>query len=40
MKKAKSPPIGSWKDMVKGGWAMAILKIINKLAGVGDAIQF
>jgi len=40
MKAAKSPPIGSWKDLITGSWAMALLKVINKLAGVGDALQF
>lgn len=40
MKAAKSPPIGSWKDLITGSWAMALLKVINKLAGVGDALNF
>jgi hypothetical protein len=36
----KSPPLGSWKDLLKGSWAVAILKIVNKIAGAGDALQF
>ncbi len=38
--KNQFPPIGSWKDLLTGGWAVAILKIIYKIAGAGDAIQF
>lgn len=40
MKAAKSLPIGAWKDLITGSWALALLKVINKLAGVGDALQF
>jgi hypothetical protein len=40
LKALKSPPLGSWKDLIVGSWAVAILKVINKIAGVGDALEF